>query len=225
MIKQYDSKEWQYVPLSETGAWVFDLYGRPSVVKLEAVSDVELRLDGINMEGEIIALERGKVLRIHGQFVDFRAIQISSSEGFTVRATVSDGLELVDPTPVVLTESRSPDPVRLAMADEIKKQLNQWKLEGMFTDPAQAEKEYEEFIDDLVDGDMEFPDGMDEFGLPAAAEMEEERVNQARIEAAADAQDEKDMARERRSPAPPAEQPLTPAVPASPAPVPASSAT
>lgn len=215
MIKQYDAKEWQYVPMSDTGAWVFDLFGRASVVKLEAVSDVELRLDGINMEGEVIALERGKVLRVHGQFVDFRALQISSSEGFTVRATVSDGLELVDPTPVVLTESRAPDPVRLAMAEEVKKQLNQWKLEGMFSDPEQAEAEYEEFIDDLVDGDLEFPDGMDEFGLPAAAEMEEERVNQERIAAAAEAQDEADMARERKSPPPPVE-PL-PAAPAAPA--------
>lgn len=175
MINTLRAAEWEYVPPSTEG-WLFELPNPLSVVRFDFASEKELHLSGIDLNGEVIFFQKGGCFSFAAQLEGFKALHVTGGDGFSVRAFASSGREFRDPTPMVIVEAKPVDPVRLAMADEVRKQFEKWKLDGLFNDPAAADKEIDEFVEDLVDGDMDFEEGDDEFGLPAAAELEEERV-------------------------------------------------
>lgn len=174
MMKRIDADAWEVVPHTANG-WDLDLGGRDSIVDLEVIGTEEVLLSGVDKHGEVKGLDRGSSLRLQAHFTGFRGLNLSCAGTMSIKAFVSDGAEFVDPTRMVVSEAVSIDPVRAAMGEELRKLMAKQEADRRLSD-----EEIEELVDDFVNPDLEFEDGMDDWGLPAAAAELEEQAAEAR---------------------------------------------
>lgn len=206
MMKRIDANAWETVPHKD-GGWDLDLGGRDCLVDLHVVGTEEVLLSGIDLAGEVKGLDRGTILRLQAHVTGFRGLNLACAGSMTISCFFSDGAEIVDPTRLVVSEAVPVDPVRAAMGEQLRKILAQQEAERRLSDD-----EIEELVDDFVNPDLEFEDGMDDWGLPAAAAELEEEAAAARERAQEEfnAQREADLAeKDDASPGAPnaAEQP------------------
>lgn len=222
MMKRIDAFAWEVVP-SRPGGWDLDLQGRDCLVDVEVVGTDEVILSGVDLHGEVKGLDRGPMIKLRAHVSGFRGLNLASPGTMSIKATWSDGAEFVDPVPLVVSEAAPADPVRVAMAEQMRRFLMAQEAERRLSD-----EEIEELVDNFVNPDLEFEEGLDDWGLPAAAAELEEQAAEARAAAQAefDRQREEALREADSVPGgpenPPGEQPLT--APEAPSPAPAEGA-
>lgn len=204
MITHYDASQWVWHETSATEgekrSCTMDVQGVSSL-ELEVRSAADVVVNLITLDGLTLPVQEGKFISVHAKLSGFAGVEIVASTPFCYRTS---GLTLheekVDPRSMtVIAEESSSAPMSQMIADEIRKHLQRQEAQRTLT-----EDEAMELVDDYLQGDLEFEDEPDMFGLGYEERYEEWEKRKAEFEAAQAAPED-----DGEDEVPPAEQPPT----------------
>lgn len=187
MLRKFDLEKMQYhSPKEGEAECVIPVLSKERcrlTVDVRCLEDVTVSV--VLGDGEFLPVATGKIIHWSEKVEGCSGVQIVANTGFWYHVQRSTGwFETVDPTPhVVALETTSTDVIR-SMIDE---RLRAFKV-SMELDRPLTEDEKDEFILDLVNGDLEFVDTPDEFGLGYEERLKEftERVAAKQSEASSE---------------------------------------
>lgn len=144
-------------------------------VNLELRSHAPMEASLIAYTGELLPIASGTHIKYRQKVVGYVGVDVVTSATFAYRCNFSRRwFEQLDPTPVSVTVDQPANPLVEAMREELHKYLRRKELDETFKDDVSVE----ELLDDLENGDLEFEQEPDPFGLgyeERLAEYEEAR--------------------------------------------------
>lgn len=171
-MKRIISTDWEfYVPEgdgSEARNVLFDLNGFDGVdLEIRSSNPVEIR--AVSDQGNTLFLDWGQVVSFEGKLTGFAAIEVVASSAFAYRSR-KKGRWLEKPDQrrlAIAVDEAATKPLADLMREEVVKYMARREAAGVLgTDVSIAE-----FLDDIENGDLEFDQEPDMFGV-GYAEME-----------------------------------------------------
>lgn len=174
-MKKLDAREWNNHVIGGQGeqrSVQLPLKNATSGVDISIRCPAWCVVNGITLEGETVPLAAGMMPTYRGKLIGFGAIEVVTDKDFSYRLLQKTRwFETPDPTPVVAPiDERADKPIEDMIKEGIAKQLHRWKLDNVFADDV----EVEELLDDLQNGELEFEEEEDHYGLPSARHYEAE---------------------------------------------------
>lgn len=174
MLTVINAREWERVQPDGTGekrSLLMEIEGEAGV-EIEVRCGHPVELNAISDTGHSVFLAWGQHCKFAGKLIGFRAVEVVTDQPFCIRSAVKNKwFEKPDPKRVtVLVDNPADKPVEDLIREALLKQLTALRLDGMFKDDA----EVEELIDDLQNGDLDFEEEPDPFGLGAIEEPDDE---------------------------------------------------
>lgn len=162
MLKRFSASELQYHSVEgDKKSCLIPLEGAVSV-ELQVRCEKEVDVNVVTVDGETILLDHGRIVRYSGKLEGCSAVEIVADTGFYYRCQKSSGwFEKVDPTPAVVTLEVGEKDVLKTMIEE---RLRRWEIAQEMNRPL-TDDEKDELILDIANGDLEFDEKPDEFGL------------------------------------------------------------
>lgn len=165
MLKRYTKSEWAFYTPKGDGEQRSVLVSIDGLLSL----DVEIRSsDPVSLQliaetGETLFLEWGQVLHFHGRCDGFVALEVVASKPFAYRTVVSSKwLEKPDPTPLTIAvDEAASTPVANLVRDELRKYVGRLEAANALA----SDVDIEELYDDIEQGDLDFEEEPDPFGL------------------------------------------------------------
>lgn len=166
------ASQWEFFKAQngETSS-LFDLASVGSrYVTFEVRCPSEVVMNLVTDDGEVLFFGAGRVVDFKGKLAGFSKIEIVSKETFAVCSDMGRGwFERVDPKPFVVVDQAPSDPVRVAIAAELRKYVGRLEAEGMLKD----EVDVAELLEDIDSGDHDFDDEPEMFYSDAEEEEPE----------------------------------------------------
>lgn len=164
MMRTINAEEFAFaVPTAEgQRSWLFEVRERTGV-QMDIRCDEEVTLNGITTNGETVFLDRGRVVAFTSRLVGFSALEIVASKAFAYRSREkSRWREIPDPTRMVV----EPDvDAGKPMSDLVKEELKKYLAKLDANKSLASDVDVEELFDDIEQGDLEFEQEADPFGL------------------------------------------------------------
>lgn len=180
MMRSFNSEEWRWYgkELTEKQSFQFPIEDPAFVdVTVRSVEPVQMCL--ITKSGDTLALDWGTLLAFASKLVGFAALEIISSVPFAIRLGMkTKWLEAVDPTRLVIPIQESANkPMQDLLREELQRYAGRLAAEGLLADDVSVA----ELLDDIENGDLEFDEEPDMFGLGYEERHKEweERENEA----------------------------------------------
>lgn len=170
MIGKLSSDGWVTGNAAKSGEDLSFDVPNDAIVEVHCRCSSPASLSAVTASGELVFLDMGTVLRFRQRLEGFAGVVLNVKGAYAYRANFGGADEAIDPTVMVHQVLAPVNPERMAMKLMMQEYLEKLRIDGLFKDDV----EVAELAEDFVDGDLEF-DEPDEFGLTAAAEMEEDR--------------------------------------------------
>ena len=130
-------------------------------VSIEVRSASPCTVSAITADGESVFLEAGSVIKFTARLEGFSAVEIQGTDTFAYRCDANRFDEEVDPRRLVVAlDEPASKPIDDLIREGIAKYLGKMKAQGILDDA-----ELEELVDDVYNGDHEFEEEPDPFGL------------------------------------------------------------
>lgn len=171
MLKRFEPSQMIYYPVTE-GEKTSCLIPTEGVNKLtvEVRCEREVDLNVVTEDGQTIPLAHGRIVRWSGKLSGSSAVEIVGDAGFWYQCRKSSRwLEIADPTPMVIELKQTEGDILRSMIDE---RLQKWKVQQELNREL-TEDEKDELILDIANGDLEFEDIPDAFGLGYEERLDE----------------------------------------------------
>lgn len=188
MLKTYEVGSFKEYPVKEGEKTSCLIPLMPGVLfDLSVRCEKETMVGLVTEDGQTIPMEIGKIVKLRGVNRNYQAIDISTDTTFWYQCLQSRTDEEVDPTPVVIEMQSSDTDIIRAMVDE---RLRAWKIKNEI-ERELSDDEKDDLILDIVNGDLEFEDVPDAFGLGYEERLKEfnDRIAEQEKVAAAAAAD------------------------------------
>lgn len=162
MKRRFDPSAFQYVNVTaEKTSHVIPVDG-DGKVELEIRSSEDVWLNFVTVDGETVPQEKGSIVRWNGLVQGCSGVEIVANTSFWYQCRKSTKWwEIPDPTPMVIELVQTQDDIIRQLIDE---RLRVWKVQQNIQRDL-TEEEKDELTLDIVNGDLEFDDSPDQFGL------------------------------------------------------------
>lgn len=192
MLKRFDLSKMTYFNTEVEGK-VQCLIPVPATMKveLEVRSETEVTVNAVTVDGESFPLEIGKIVRWSGLLEGVSAVEIVAESGFWYVCQKSSGwYEFNDGIPLAIELVQTQNDVLRSMVDD---RLRAWKVSQEITREL-TEEEKDDVILDIINGDLEFEERPDPFGL-GYEERLEQYVKRQTAEQSKSAEEEEEVAK------------------------------
>lgn len=166
MLKRFNPEKLQEFQVEEEGkeqSCLIPVEGREAFrLHLEVRSPLSVDVNVVNLDGQTVLLESGKIVRYSGRMEGITAVEIVAKCSFWYSCQKSGSwFELVDPVPMQVELVQTEKDI---LASMIEDRLRRFKHQ-MNMDRELSDDEKDDLILDIARGDLEFEEAPDEFGL------------------------------------------------------------
>lgn len=172
-MKTYNSAEWsKHIPEGDGEKrsvlipWDQDV----GYIDFECRSENPVTLNAISVAGDTLFLAWGQVVEFKGKLVGYRSLEIVTDTAFLFRSNFkTKWYEVPDPQRLVVAlDESTKKPFQDAIREELAKLATRAEAANLLTDPAA----FQALIDDFENGDLEFEEEEDMFGLGSVEDDE-----------------------------------------------------
>lgn len=128
-------------------------------------------VSGVDEDGQTVFLGDGKVVYLDGVFDGFKALEVNADAPYCYWFRVKGRwFEVPDPVPMAV---KVDEPATKPIADLVRQELQKYLARRNMDSELATDVSVEELLDDLENGDLEFEEEPDPFGLGYEERLQE----------------------------------------------------
>lgn len=175
----FNASEWSFHQLEkeEMRSCQIEIAGAVNAVSIDVRCPSPVTLNAVMADGRTLYLDWGSVISFSAKMVGFVAFEVLTDKSFMYRCNQrSRWFEVPDQTKMVVDIDESANkPITDLITEEVRKYIGRAEAAGVLGDDISIA----EFLDDVENGDLEFEEEPDPFGLGYEERLAEFKAMQA----------------------------------------------